>query len=168
MLVVRAHAVAEKPPGRGCLNHLGHQHSDFQAKRGGRPIIQLGPHRWRHAHMIRYPSVDFEREVSVSWIMPPGYENWAVCLHLWPAASMSGGARVVWSGVRKSTVSVLFSDTVRPTASKTVTMSHHFREPCSRLRDKSASSAYSMPHTALSTHANGSCSSAPTTPSSLS
>lgn len=43
-------------------------------------------------------------------------QNWAVCLYLWPAGSMtSGGQRVI-------SCLCLLSDTVRPAASKTVTM----------------------------------------------
>ena len=54
--------------------------------------------------------------------MPPRYKNWVVCLYLWPAASMtSGGARVVWSGVCRTIVSVFFSDTV---------FLHHRRTAC--------------------------------------
>ena len=103
------------------LNHLGLQHSDFQAKRGGRPIIQPGPKRLRHTRMSRIRrSISTERS-AFSWMISPRCNNWAVYLYLWPAASMTnGGARVVWSGVRRSIASAFFSDTVRPAASKTV------------------------------------------------
>ena len=47
------------------LNHLGLQHSDFQAKRGGRPIIQPRAGPFEACPHETDPSVDFELEVSV-------------------------------------------------------------------------------------------------------
>ena len=56
-------------------------------------------------------------------IRPPRYINCAVCLYLWPAASMARGeVQGARCGVRSSMVSVFFSDTRRPAALKTVTM----------------------------------------------
>ena len=49
---------------------------------------------------------------------------------------MSGGARAVWSGVRRSILPGFLSDTVRPAASKTVTMTA-LNESFGRLRDNS-------------------------------
>ena len=82
-----------------------------------------GPSRLRHAYLRQIRRSISSEKPALSRIMPPRYKNWVICLYLWPAASMtSGGAGDVWSGVRSSIVSVLFSDTVRPAASKTVTM----------------------------------------------
>ena len=47
------------------LNHLGLQHSDFQAKRGGCAVIQLRAQPFEACPHETDPSVDFEREVSV-------------------------------------------------------------------------------------------------------
>ena len=48
------------------LNHLSLQHSDFQTKGGGRPIIHLRAQPFEACpHDETDPSVDFEREVSV-------------------------------------------------------------------------------------------------------
>ena len=47
------------------LNHLGLLHSDFQTKRGGRPIIQLRAEPFEACLHDTDPSVDFERHVSV-------------------------------------------------------------------------------------------------------
>ena len=69
-------------------------HADFQAKRGGRHIIQLRAEPFEACPHEPDPSFDFEREVSASWITPPRYKNWAVCPYLWSASSItSGGAR---------------------------------------------------------------------------
>ena len=88
---------------------------------------------------------------------PPRFENWFVYLYLWPAASMtSGGTRDVWPGVRSKIVSVFLSDTVRPAASKTVTMTVIILASSSAdLETILASSAHNMPHTVLSTQAIG-------------
>ena len=81
---------------------------------------------------------------------PPRFENWFVYLYLWPAASMtSGGTRDVWPGVRSKIVSVFLSDTVRPAASKTVTMTVIIlASPSADLETIPVSSAYNTPHTA--------------------
>ena len=102
--------------------------------------------------------------------MPPKYKSWAVCLYIRPTASMrSGGARVILSGVHKRIVSVLFSDTVRPASLETITMTVIIlASPSANFETIPASAAHNMPHTALCTHADGSCSSAPTTPASSS
>ena len=47
------------------LDHLGLQRSDFQAKRGGRPIILLRAEPCKACPHETDPSVDFERDVSV-------------------------------------------------------------------------------------------------------
>ena len=116
-----------------------------------------GPNRLKHAHMRRIRrSISNERS-ALSWMSPPWYRNWFVCLYLWPAASMtSGGARDVWPGVRSNIFSVFLSDTVRPAASKTVTMTVIILASPSADRETfPASSAYNMPHTALRTQTIG-------------
>ena len=68
----------------------------------------------------------------------------------------SGGARDVWPGVRSNIFSVFLSDTVRPAASKTVTMTViNLASPSANLETIPASSANNMPHTALRTQAIG-------------
>ena len=114
---------------------------------------------------IRNYDTGVANSISPSFMTPP----FAVCFYLWPAASMTScRARVLWSGVRRNIVSVFFSDTVKPAAPKTVTMTVIiFASTSVNFETIPASSAYSMPHTALRTHADGSCYSVPTTPSSL-
>ena len=46
------------------LNHLGLQHSDFQAQRGGHPIIRLRAEPLEACPHETDASVEFEREVS--------------------------------------------------------------------------------------------------------
>ena len=68
----------------------------------------------------------------------------------------SGGARDVWPGVGSNIVFAFLSDTVRPAASKTVTMTVIILASSSAgLETMPASSAYSIPHTALRTQAVG-------------
>ena len=78
----------------------------------------------------------------------------------------SGGARDVWPGVRSNIVSVFLSDTVRPAASKTATMTVNIlANPSADLETIPASPAYNLPHPALRTQAIGT-SFATATPSS--
>ena len=120
------------------LNHLGLQHSGFQAKRGGLPIIQPRAKPFESCSHQTDPSVDTEREVRVFEDRcrlgirtgPSAYTS-ACCLddERW------GESCLVWS-----IVSVFFSDTMRPAALKTVASRddcNHFREPFSRLRGNS-------------------------------
>ena len=62
--VFRSEGPRHTPVEQG-LNHLGLQHSDFQAEGGGRPIIQLRAEPFEACSHETDPSVDFEREVSV-------------------------------------------------------------------------------------------------------
>ena len=116
-----------------------------------------GPNRSKHAHtkQIRR-SISNERQ-ALSWMTLPRYKNCFVCVHLWPAASMTtGGARDVWLGFRSNIVSVFLSDTVRPAASKTSTMTViSLAIPSADLEKIPASSASKMPHTALLRQASG-------------
>ena len=71
------------------LRYRGLQHTDFQTKWSGRPIIHSGPNRLKHAQMRRiHRSISNEKSAH-SWMTPPRYRNWFVCRYLWPAASMS-------------------------------------------------------------------------------
>ena len=80
----------------------------------------FGPNRLRYVRMRRIRHSTSRKRSALSWITPPRYWKWVVYLYLWPVASMTnGGARDVCSGVCSSIVSV-FSDIVRPTASKIV------------------------------------------------
>ena len=81
--------------------------------------------RSKHAHARRTRRVISAVMSAVSSIAPPWYKTatTAVCLCLWPAASVtSSEERVVWFGVRSSMASVFLSDTVRPAASKKFTI----------------------------------------------
>ena len=81
------------------VNHLGLLHSEFQAMGGGRPIIYLRAEPLRHARMRRIRRA-ISSERSDFWrIMPPRYKNWAVCLYLWPAVSMTSGSVRVLCGL---------------------------------------------------------------------
>ena len=62
--VFRSEGPRHTPAQQG-LSHLGFQHSEFQAKRGGRPIIQLRAESFEACPHETDPSVGFEREVSV-------------------------------------------------------------------------------------------------------
>lgn len=88
------------------------------------------------------PSVDFMPELSGFvdkrhlGVLLIALGRLSQCNALWPAAPMTcGGARDVCSGVRSCIVSVFSSDTVRPSASKTVTMTRPVRKSLRRLGD---------------------------------
>ena len=48
-----------------------------------------GPNRLKHAHMRQIRCSNSSERSALSWIMPPRYRNWVVCLYLWPAASIT-------------------------------------------------------------------------------
>ena len=50
------------------LHHLGLQHSDFTAKCGGRPVIQLRAEPFEACPRETGDAVDFEREVSAFFV----------------------------------------------------------------------------------------------------
>ena len=111
----------------------------------------------KHVHMRRIRrSISHDRGAR-SFMTPPRYKNWFVCLYLWIAASMtSGGARDVCPGARSNIVPVFLFDTVRPAASKTVTMPFiTLASPSADLQTIRASSKYNMPHTAVHTQTTG-------------
>ena len=88
-----------------------------------------------------------------SWITPPRYRSYIVCLCLCRASSITnGGARDALGPV----FAAAWSEPVRPAASKTVAMTHHFIKPLYLFRDNSCVVGVEHPHTALRTHANGS------------
>ena len=64
------------------VNHVGLQHADFQAKRGGRHIIQLRAEPFEECPHEMDRSFDFERESALSWTTPPSYTNRGVSLYL--------------------------------------------------------------------------------------
>ena len=61
--VFRAEGLRHTPV-QQCLNHLGPQHADFQAKHGGRHIIQLRAETFAPCPHEMDLSFDFEREVG--------------------------------------------------------------------------------------------------------
>ena len=105
------------------------------------------------------------RVVSASSVMrPPRYTNWWTWLYFWPAATIfsagRGGVGVspgfcAFSGARIRRVSVLFSDMVKPNAPVTSTISVIIlASPAGDLDTIPASSAYSIPLTALRTRSS--------------
>ena len=62
--VFRSEGPRHTPVQQG-LNYLGLQRSDFQAKRGGCPIVHLWAEPCEACPHETDPSVDFEREASV-------------------------------------------------------------------------------------------------------
>ena len=145
-----------------CLGHLGLQNADFQTTWGRLDIVQLRVEPFEACPHETNASFDFEREVSVfednSAEVRRRRAGLSVCIYLWPAASMASGETVVgWSRARRSIVCVFFSETVRPAASKTVTITvFMLGSPPAGFETIPASSAYNMPHTySVRTHVNG-------------
>ena len=94
-----------------------------------------------------------------SVIRPPSYTNWWTWWYFWPAAAISSAGRggvgvspcyCAFSGARIKRVSVFFSDTVKPKAPNTSTITIILlASPAGDLDTIPASSAYSIPHSAL-------------------
>ena len=90
----------------------------------------------QHTHVSRTRRLISDVMSALALTRPPRYNNCVADLHLWPAAD----------GVRSSIISVFFSDTVRPAASKTATMLViPLARPSTDLDSIPASPAYSMP-----------------------
>ena len=98
--------------------------AQLQRERGSLHIVQFPLESTvAYAHGSRTRRLSAGIISALASIRSPRYTNCVVCLYVWPAASMtSGEVQSAWSRVRSSMVSVFFSDTVRPAASKTVTM----------------------------------------------
>ena len=114
---------------------------------------------------------------SASSVMrPPRYTNWWTWLNLWPAAAIScagrGGAGIspsccAFCGARIGRVSVFFSDTVKRHAWNTSTITAIIiASSAGDLDTIPASSACSIPHTALRTRSSSVSSGPPPLPSS--
>ena len=105
-------------------HHLGLWHAHCWSERGSLHIVQLPLELLVACSCESDPSVDLWHIMSaLALTRPPRCKNCVARLYLWPAASMTiGDVRDVWFGVHSSMISVFFSDTVRPTAIKTVTM----------------------------------------------
>ena len=117
------------------------------------------------------------RVMSASSVMrPPRYTNWWTWWYFCRAAAISSAGRggvgvspgcCAFSGARIRRVSVFFSDTVRPNAPNTSTITVIiFASPAGNLDTIPASSACSIPHTALRTRSSSVSSGSPPFPSS--
>ena len=63
--------------------------------------------RLTRARMRRIRQSNSSEKTALSWILPARCKTWAVCLYLWPEAlTTSDGARVAWSCIRRSMVSL--------------------------------------------------------------
>ena len=85
----------ESPRNNRVSNHLGLQHADFHTNRRRLPIVQLPSEPFEaYAHARRIRRSISSRRSAFSWMMPPRCKNWAVCLYLWPAASITSDGAV--------------------------------------------------------------------------
>ena len=83
------------------------------------------------APCVAYAPVDFDGQVGIVVDVPPEVYKLVRPLYTWPAASALKMA--VDSGIpfaRKYMISVLASDTVKPNAAHTTTISHHWYSVC--------------------------------------
>ena len=131
---------------------------------------------------LKHPQVILVRRLisgvmSASSVMrPPRYTNWWTWWYFWPAVAISSAGRggvgvspgcCAFSGVRIRRVSVFFSDTVKPNAPNTSTITVIIlASPAGDLDTIPASSAYSIPHAALRTRSSSVSSGSPPLPSS--
>ena len=106
------------------LHDIGLQHMHTLRVHGAASIsYSLRLNRPQHAHASWTRRLVPSIMSALASTRPPRYKTCVACLYLGPAASMASGE--VWgacSGVRCSMVSVFFSDTVNPAASKTAKM----------------------------------------------
>ena len=117
------------------------------------------------------------RVMSASLVMrPPRCTNWWAWWYFWPAAAISSAGRggvgvspgcCAFSGARVRRVSVFYSDTVKPNAPNASTITVILlASPAGDLDTIPASSAYSIPYTALRTQSSSVSSGPPSLPSS--
>ena len=114
-------------------------HAQLQSERGSLHIVQFPLELTVACPCESDPPFDIWHNIGACVDKTAQIQKGVVCLCLWPAASMtSGEVQGAWSGVRSSMVTVFFSDTVRPAASKTVTMTVIiFARPSAGLRHNS-------------------------------
>ena len=121
-------------------------------------------------NILKHPQAILVRRLisgvmSASSVMrPPRYTNWWTWWYFWPAAAISSAGRggvgvspgcCAFYGVRIRRVSVFFSDTVKSNAPNTSTITVIIlASPAGDLDTIPASSAYSIPHTALRTRSS--------------
>ena len=102
------------------FHHLGLEHAQLQSERGSLDIVQLLLEQTVANPCESDPPFDLWHNFS-AFVDKTAQIQKLRCL--WPGAAMtSGEVQGAWSGVRGSMVSVFLSDTVRPAALKTVTM----------------------------------------------
>ena len=105
-----------------CLEYLGSEHPGFELEGSARSYSSRVYFRKLHHALCLRRSTSIDR--SALWLtFPPRYTNSFVWLYTWPAASTLNVT--VDSGIlfaRKHMISVLASDTVRPDAAHTTTI----------------------------------------------
>ena len=103
-----------------CLEYLGSEHPDFELEGSPRSVVQLEGVLPEAVPCVAYASIDLDGQVSIAVNVPPRYTNSLVWLYTWPAAStlnMAVDSSIPF--VRRYTISVLASDTIRPNAAHT-------------------------------------------------
>ena len=107
-----------------CLEYLSSYHPDFELEGGTQSVVQFEGVLPEAAPCVVYvPPVDLDGQVGIVVDVSPRYINLFIWLYTWPAASTLNLA--VDSGIpfaRKHMISVLVSDTVRPNAAHTTTI----------------------------------------------
>ena len=106
-----------------CLDYLGSEHPNFELEGSARSIVQFEGLLPEAAPCIAHAPIDLNGQVSIVVDVPPRYTNSLVWLYTLPFASTLNVE--VDSGipfVRKHMVSVFASDTVRPNAAHTTTI----------------------------------------------
>ena len=107
-----------------CLEYLGSDHPDFEFEGSARSVVQFEGVLPEAAPCVAYAPIDLEGQVPTLWLTClPRYTNSFVWLYTWLAASTLNVA--VDSGIpleRKHMISVSVSDTMRPNAARTTTI----------------------------------------------
>ena len=106
-----------------CIKYLGSEHPDFELEGSARSVVQFEGVLPELVPCVSYAPTDPDGQVGIVVEVPPRYTNSFVWLYTWPAASTLKVAvdyRIPF--VRKHMISTLGSNTVRPNAAHTTTI----------------------------------------------
>ena len=130
-----------------CLEYFGFQYPDLELEGDARSVVQFEGILRGAAPGVAYAPVDLDGQVGVVVDVPPEvYENVHLFVYLVGSLDAECGGGIRHPLVRKHIISVLASETFRPKAAHTVTITSIIFFSCSGDFDTTpASSAYSMP-----------------------
>ena len=141
VVVARARALRDAAV-QYCLEYLGAERPDFELERSARSALQFAGVFPEAALSGAYAPVDLDGQVSVVVVVPPEVSELVRLVEIWSAASTLKMA--VDSGipfVPKHMIPVLASDTVRPNAAHTTTITPIIFLSCSDICETTPASS---------------------------